>query len=122
MRGRHGQPSSRFFVLCHSDHSSSSLHLNMSLNKDTTFKSVSDFWDTSIIPTLSDYVKIPNQSPAYDPDWASNGMKLKKKLFSIASIFGVAVQLTSSSDTQFSSGLLTSSAFPSLIIFLNRSD
>ncbi|MCC7141529.1 MAG: M20 family metallopeptidase [Candidatus Eisenbacteria bacterium] len=30
-------------------------------------------WDASIIPTLSDYIRIPNKSPAYDDAWQSHG-------------------------------------------------
>jgi len=28
-------------------------------------------WDESIIPTLSDYIRIPNKSPAFDAEWES---------------------------------------------------
>ena len=34
---------------------------------------VSRVWDTEIIPTLTDYIRIPNKSPAFDPDWAAHG-------------------------------------------------
>jgi len=30
-------------------------------------------WDTSITPSLIDYIRIPNKSPAFDPDWKTNG-------------------------------------------------
>lgn len=30
-------------------------------------------WNTSILPTLEQYIRIPNQSPLYDPDWKKNG-------------------------------------------------
>ncbi|TMA51656.1 MAG: M20/M25/M40 family metallo-hydrolase, partial [Deltaproteobacteria bacterium] len=30
-------------------------------------------WTDSIIPALSDYITIPNQSPAYDTNWHHNG-------------------------------------------------
>ena len=30
-------------------------------------------FDDSIVPTLVDYIRIPNKSPDFDPDWASNG-------------------------------------------------
>jgi acetylornithine deacetylase/succinyl-diaminopimelate desuccinylase-like protein len=30
-------------------------------------------WDEAIIPTLVDYIKIPNKSPAFDPEWAAHG-------------------------------------------------
>lgn len=30
-------------------------------------------WDAEIVPTLVDYIRIPNKSPAFDPDWAAHG-------------------------------------------------
>jgi acetylornithine deacetylase/succinyl-diaminopimelate desuccinylase-like protein len=30
-------------------------------------------WDDSIIPTLGEYIKIPNKSPIFDPDWEKHG-------------------------------------------------
>ena len=30
-------------------------------------------WDRSIMPSLIDYIRIPNKSPAFDPDWKKNG-------------------------------------------------
>jgi len=34
---------------------------------------VDGVWNESIIPTLHDYIRIPNQSPDFDPDWAAHG-------------------------------------------------
>ncbi len=34
---------------------------------------VNELWDSSIVPTLHDYIRIPNQSPGFDPQWQSNG-------------------------------------------------
>jgi len=34
---------------------------------------VEERWDTSIVPALCDYVRIPNKSPMFDPDWEANG-------------------------------------------------
>ncbi|MBI3513535.1 MAG: M20/M25/M40 family metallo-hydrolase [Proteobacteria bacterium] len=34
---------------------------------------VDQCWGDSIVPTLVDYIKIPNKSPAFDPDWAAHG-------------------------------------------------
>ncbi len=31
------------------------------------------FWDKEIVPTLIDYIKIPNKSPAFDPLWEESG-------------------------------------------------
>ncbi len=34
---------------------------------------INNLWDTSIIPTLIEYIKIPNKSPQFDADWESHG-------------------------------------------------
>src|SRR5438477_8126702 len=34
---------------------------------------VDQCWGDAIVPTLVEYVKIPNKSPAFDPDWAAHG-------------------------------------------------
>lgn len=34
---------------------------------------VNDVWDSSIIPEISEYIKIPNKSPIFDPDWEKHG-------------------------------------------------
>jgi acetylornithine deacetylase/succinyl-diaminopimelate desuccinylase-like protein len=43
------------------------------MNADQTRKLVADQWDASILPTLQDYIRIPNQSPLYDPQWKTHG-------------------------------------------------
>lgn len=45
----------------------------MNLDPKTTTRFVDEVWDTSIVPTLTDYIRIPNKSPDFDPDWASHG-------------------------------------------------
>src|SRR5215216_2167499 len=35
---------------------------------------VTELWTTRAVPSLEDYVRIANQSPAFDPEWASNGL------------------------------------------------
>ena len=30
-------------------------------------------WDEEIVPVLTDYIRIPNKSPAFDPDWETHG-------------------------------------------------
>ena len=30
-------------------------------------------WDEAVTPTLVDYIRIPNKSPAFDPDWVAHG-------------------------------------------------
>jgi len=34
---------------------------------------VSDFWEGKIVPALSDYIRIPNVSSSFDPDWEAHG-------------------------------------------------
>jgi hypothetical protein len=36
-------------------------------------KHIDQFWGDEIVPTLVEYIKIPNKSPAFDPDWAAHG-------------------------------------------------
>jgi len=38
-----------------------------------TQQSVEEAWETSILPTLSEYIRIPNKSPAYDAEWEAHG-------------------------------------------------
>ncbi len=34
---------------------------------------VGTFWDDAILPSITDYIRIPNKSPAFDPQWAEHG-------------------------------------------------
>ena len=34
---------------------------------------VNGLWDDEIIPQLEDYIRIPNKSPHFDPDWSKHG-------------------------------------------------
>ncbi|MCC5870904.1 MAG: M20 family metallopeptidase [Gammaproteobacteria bacterium] len=34
---------------------------------------VDEVWGDSIVDTLTEYIRIPNKSPAFDPDWAAHG-------------------------------------------------
>ena len=34
---------------------------------------LSTFWDEEIIPTLQEYIRIPNESPLFDPEWKTHG-------------------------------------------------
>ncbi len=34
---------------------------------------VAKMWDESIIPEISEYIRIPNKSPHFDPDWERHG-------------------------------------------------
>jgi len=35
-------------------------------------KFIDQCWDDEIVPTLVEYIKIPNKSPAFDPEWAAH--------------------------------------------------
>jgi len=43
----------------------------MNQQKNNDF--INQFWDADILPTLVEYVKIPNKSPQFDPKWQENG-------------------------------------------------
>jgi acetylornithine deacetylase/succinyl-diaminopimelate desuccinylase-like protein len=40
---------------------------------DHTATWVAEEFERSIVPTLVDYIRVPNKSPAFDPDWRKNG-------------------------------------------------
>ena len=40
---------------------------------ETTRKFIDQRWGDEIVPTLIEYIRIPNKSPAFDPDWAAHG-------------------------------------------------
>lgn len=37
-------------------------------------KFVAEKWDSEVVPTLQEYIKIPCQSPDFDAEWATNGL------------------------------------------------
>ena len=43
------------------------------MNADRNRSLVDETWSASIVPTLEQYIRIPNQSPLFDPDWKKNG-------------------------------------------------
>ena len=43
----------------------------MDIQKTKEF--VNETWDDSIIPELCEYIKVPNKSPIFDPDWEKHG-------------------------------------------------
>ena len=52
----------------------------MDQQKTATF--VESMWDDSILPQLCDYIRVPNKSPAFDPDWERHGhMEQAVKMF-----------------------------------------
>jgi acetylornithine deacetylase/succinyl-diaminopimelate desuccinylase-like protein len=43
------------------------------MDQELLRKFVDETWSTSIVPTLCDYIRIPNRSPVFDADWAKHG-------------------------------------------------
>ena len=43
------------------------------LDTDRLGKLVDQCWGDEIVPTLVEYIHIPNKSPSFDPDWAAHG-------------------------------------------------
>ena len=43
------------------------------INIETTRKFVDQRWGDEIVPTLVEYIRIPNKSPVFDPEWAAHG-------------------------------------------------
>ena len=43
------------------------------IDADKTKAFMEGIWDGEIIPALTDYIRIPNKSPAFDPDWEKHG-------------------------------------------------
>lgn len=42
-------------------------------NPQKTRAFINRFWDEEIVPTITEYIRIPNKSPHFDPDWEKNG-------------------------------------------------
>ncbi len=47
--------------------------LRRRMDADRNRQLVDDTWTSSIVPTIEEYIRIPNQSPLFDPDWKRNG-------------------------------------------------
>lgn len=43
------------------------------INIPIATKSIDNLWNKSIVPRLSDYIRIPNKSPSFDRDWQAHG-------------------------------------------------
>jgi acetylornithine deacetylase/succinyl-diaminopimelate desuccinylase-like protein len=43
------------------------------MNAQESKNYVDQLWEKSIIPTLMDYIRVPNKSPLFDPQWQQNG-------------------------------------------------
>lgn len=53
------------------------------LRTEEQIKQIKDFvnsqFNSNIIPSIMDYIRIPNISPMYDPEWLTNGLLMKVK-------------------------------------------
>ncbi len=47
--------------------------MNPALETSRTRAAVSAFWRARCVPALVEFVRIPNKSPAFDPDWQAHG-------------------------------------------------
>jgi acetylornithine deacetylase/succinyl-diaminopimelate desuccinylase-like protein len=43
------------------------------LSVSTAIDHVDRVWEADVLPTLQEYIRIPNVSPAFDPDWEASG-------------------------------------------------
>ena len=43
------------------------------MNAERVRRHVEALWDDSIVPELVEYIRIPNKSPHFDPEWAEHG-------------------------------------------------
>jgi acetylornithine deacetylase/succinyl-diaminopimelate desuccinylase-like protein len=43
------------------------------MNESSVTAFIDRIWEDDILPTLTDYIRIPNKSPAFDPKWVEHG-------------------------------------------------
>ena len=43
------------------------------MDRERTRRFIEQSWNESVLPTLIEYIRIPNKSPAFDPNWQANG-------------------------------------------------
>lgn len=43
------------------------------MNNEAVWRYIDQKWNDHVIPTLIDYIRIPNKSPAFDPQWKDHG-------------------------------------------------
>ena len=43
------------------------------MNHEKLQRFVSSLWDGEVVPSLTEYIRIPNKSPSFDPEWAAHG-------------------------------------------------
>ena len=62
------------------------------MNADQIRGLVDETWTSSIVPALEQYIRIPNQSPLFDPDWKKNGHM--HRAVSLAQLLGGPLQIS----------------------------
>ena len=70
----------------------------MRMNKQRTQEFVDEVWNRSIVPAITEYIRIPNKSPAFDPDWQKHGhmdraVKLIESWCRAREIAGMAIEV-----------------------------
>ena len=68
------------------------------MNADRNRTLVHETWTSSIVPALEQYIRIPNQSPLFDPDWKRNGhmhqaVALAKKWVEAQGVRGLTIEV-----------------------------
>lgn len=63
----------------------------------TLTAALDEIWSQSVVPTLERYIRIPNQSPLFDPDWKRNGhmdraLQLAKEWVERQNVSGLRVE------------------------------
>jgi acetylornithine deacetylase/succinyl-diaminopimelate desuccinylase-like protein len=43
------------------------------MNEAKLKTTIGAIWDDAVVPSLTEYIRIPNKSPSFDPDWAKHG-------------------------------------------------
>jgi acetylornithine deacetylase/succinyl-diaminopimelate desuccinylase-like protein len=43
------------------------------MDRGSAERFVDELWGDSVVPELVEYIKVPNKSPAFDPDWQAHG-------------------------------------------------
>jgi acetylornithine deacetylase/succinyl-diaminopimelate desuccinylase-like protein len=76
-----------------------------SLDVGASQRFVAETWDGSIVPTLSQYIEIPNRSPAFDPEWRAHGhmdraVELIARWCRAQNVPGMAVEVVRLKDEQ----------------------
>lgn len=68
------------------------------MNTEQMRRTVDETWESSILPTLDNYIRIPNQSPLFDPDWKRNGhmdraVALARKWAEQQNVAGISIEV-----------------------------